>query len=322
MYEKETPQIFHSLDNPANKGPKPSMPNARTLALTSLALLAFAANSLLCRLALRYHGMDAAGFTFVRLASGAATLWLLTRIRARPKDPGLKSGGNWVSGFALFVYAAGFSLAYAHLSAATGALILFGAVQITMIGTGLGNGERLRPVQLLGLALTLGGLVGLLLPGLSAPPLLGSALMLLAGSAWGVYSLRGKGAVDPAGVTAGNFMRAVPFAMAALALSAMRAGTESGGAFAAWNAAGVAYAVFSGALASGIGYVVWYAALPGLKATQAATVQLSVPVLASLGGAVFLDESLTVRWAAAATAILGGIALVILEKQRAPRAAV
>jgi len=292
------------------------MPLSRTFVLTALALVAFAANSLLCRVALRHAAMDAAGFTFLRLASGALTLWMLSRT-LRARNPVRRSDGNWISGFALFVYAAGFSFAYLRLSAATGALLLFGSVQATMIGTTVAKGERLRPVQILGLLLTLAGLVGLLLPGLSAPSLSGSALMLSAGAAWGLYSLRGKGAVDPVGVTAGNFMRAVPFATAAWAASALRAGTLSF----SWSGAGITCAIFSGALASGIGYVIWYAALPRLKATQAATVQLSVPVLASAGGAIFLGEALTRRWAAAAVAILGGIALVILEKQRAPRAA-
>jgi drug/metabolite transporter (DMT)-like permease len=207
----------------------------------------------------------------------------------------------------LFIYAAGFSFAYVTLPAATGALLLFGAVQATMIGCGIWAGERMRKVQVVGLMFALGGLVGLLLPGLSAPPLYGSLLMLGAGVAWGVYSLRGKGAGDPTRVTAGNFLRAVPIAVV---LSVV---TYSGSSV---DDAGLCYAVLSGALASGIGYAIWYTALPALKATNAATVQLSVPVIAAFGGIIFLGEMVSLRLILASVAILGGIALVILEKQR------
>ncbi len=278
------------------------MPYARIVVLTSLAMIAFAGNSLLCRVALRDTGIDAASFTTVRLASGALALWLIVQA-GRRADPGK---GNWSSALALFAYAAGFSFAYVSLTAATGALLLFGAVQATMIGHGIWAGERLRSVQLAGLVLAMGGLVGLLLPGLSAPPLLGSLLMLGAGAAWGVYSLRGKGTGDPTRVTAGNFLRAVPFAAALSVLSI--GGTAVDGA-------GFGYAVASGALASGMGYAIWYTALPGLRATTAATVQLSVPVIAAVGGIVFLGEKVTLRLVAASVAILGGIALVILERR-------
>jgi len=264
-------------------------------------MVAFACNSLLCRVALKHTSIDAASFTTIRLISGAVMLWLVVRIWR-----GTKTGrGNWLSAFALFVYAAGFSFAYVSLPASTGALLLFGAVQATMIGHGIWAGERLRAMQLVGLVLALGGLAGLLLPGLSAPPLLGSLLMLSAGVAWGVYSLRGKGAGDPTRVTAGNFLRAVPIA-ATLGILMHRG--------ASLDSAGVLYAVASGSVASGIGYAIWYTALPALKATSAATVQLSVPVIAAIGGIVFLDESATVRLMSASVAILGGIALVIREK--------
>ena len=216
--------------------------------------------------------------------------------------------GNWLSAFALFSYAAGFSFAYVSLPTATGALLLFGAVQATMIGYGIWAGERLLKPQLVGLLLAFGGLVGLLLPGLTAPPLPGSILMLGAGVAWGIYSLRGKGAGDPTKVTAGNFMRAVP--IAAVLSAVMLNGTSV-------DAAGFWYAVSSGALASGLGYAIWYTALPALKATNAATVQLSVPVIAALGGIIFLGEPITFRLAVASVAILGGIALVIMKKQHA-----
>jgi len=228
-------------------------------------------------------------------------LWLVVRMRH-----GTHAGeGNWLSAFALFVYAAGFSFAYVSLPAATGALLLFGAVQTTMIGHGIWAGERLLRLQLIGLLLALGGLVGLLMPGLSAPPLYGSALMLCAGVAWGVYSLRGKGAGDPTKVTSGNFLRAVPITAALSIL--MLNGTSL-------DNAGFWYAVLSGALASGIGYAIWYTVLPGLKATSAATVQLSVPVIAAAGGVVFLAEPLTMRLILASVAILSGIALVIHER--------
>jgi drug/metabolite transporter (DMT)-like permease len=266
-------------------------------------MIAFAGNSLLCRVALKDTSIDAASFTTIRLISGAVMLWLVARMSRGT----LTGRGNWLSAFALFVYAAGFSFAYLSLTAATGALLLFGAVQATMIGRGIWAGERLRRLQLAGLVLALGGLVGLLLPGLSAPPLYGSIMMLGAGVAWGVYSLRGKGAGDPTRVTAGNFLRAVPIAAV---LSAI---THDG---ASLDSAGLWYAIASGALASGIGYAIWYTALPALKATNAATVQLSVPVIAALGGIIFLGETVSLRLVLASVAILGGIALVILEKQK------
>lgn len=277
---------------------------ARIVALTSLAMIAFAGNSLLCRVALKHTRIDAASFTTIRLVSGAVMLWLVARMsRGTPVG-----SGSWASAFALFVYAAGFSFAYVSLPAATGALLLFGAVQATMISHGIWAGERLLRLQRVGLVLALGGLVSLLLPGLSAPPLSGSLLMLGAGVAWGVYSLRGKGAGDPARATAGNFLRAVPVAAGLSVLMYDSASLDS---------AGVGYAIASGALASGIGYAIWYSALPALKSTHAATVQLSVPVIAALGGVVFLGERVTVRLVLASVAILGGIALVIFEKQQA-----
>jgi len=276
----------------------------RTITLTSLAMIAFAGNSLLCRAALQHTTIDAASFTTIRLISGALMLWLVVLLR-RGKYTG---GGGWLSAFALFAYAAGFSFAYVSLSAATGALLLFGAVQATMIGYGIWTGERLLKLQIVGLVLALVGLTALLLPGLSAPPLYGSVLMLGAGVAWGIYSLRGKGAGDPTTVTAGNFLRAVP---SAAALSIITLNVSS------LDTAGFWYAVSSGALASGIGYAIWYTALPALNATNAASVQLSVPVIAALGGVVILGEPITLRLVLASVAILGGIALVILEKKHA-----
>ena len=278
------------------------MPYVRIVVLTSLAMIAFASNSLLCRIALKDTGIDPASFTTIRLVSGAVILWLIVTMRRNTNG----GKGNWLSALALFIYAAGFSFAYVNLSASTGALLLFGAVQVTMIGLGLWSGERLQSTQLVGLLLALAGLVGLLSPGLSAPPLSGSLLMLIAGVAWGVYSLRGKGAGDPMKVTAGNFLRAVPFAAV---LSLLMQDEVS------LDIAGFWYAILSGAVASGIGYAIWYAALPMLRVSTAATVQLSVPVLTALGGIAFLGESVTLRLVLASLAILGGIGLVILKKK-------
>lgn len=274
----------------------------RVVILATLSMLAFAGNSLLARAALQGGRIDAASFTTLRLIAGAALLWLLVRLRHDAPT----GRGNWLSALALFVYAAGFSLAYVQLPAASGALLLFGAVQATMIGRGVWLGERLRPLQAAGFVLALAGIVGMLLPGLSAPSLAGSLLMLSAGVAWGVYSLRGQGSGDPTRVTADNFLRAASIATV-LSVFWHRA--------AHMDAVGVLLAVTSGALASGIGYVIWYAVLPQLKATQAATVQLSVPVLAALGGVLLLGEPLTLRLVLASVAILGGILLVV----RAPR---
>jgi drug/metabolite transporter (DMT)-like permease len=279
------------------------MKPARLLILTLVAMVAFAGNSLVCRLALKQTTIDAASFTFIRILSGTAALWLIVMARKSARQ----GDGNWPSALALFAYAAAFSFAYITLSAATGALLLFGAVQATMILSGLRRGERLHVRQLAGLALALGGLVLLLFPGLSAPPPAGSILMLGAGVAWGIYSLRGKTAGDPVSATAGNFLRAVPFA-AILSLSLLP--------LARLDRAGVAYAVLSGAIASGVGYVIWYTALPGLKAVSAATVQLSVPVLAATGGILLLGEPLTLRFLIASIAVLGGIALVVFEQHR------
>ena len=279
------------------------MPLLRTTIFTALALIAFAGNSLLCRAALAHTRIDAASFTTVRLLSGALVLWCLVWLRGGAR----MGGGNWRSALALFAYAAGFSFSYLHLTAAVGALLLFGAVQTTMIGHGIWSGERMRWLQLVGLVLACGGLLVLLLPGLSAPPLTGALLMLGAGIAWGIYSLRGKHGGDPLKVTAGNFLRAAPMALI-LSLSLLRNTSP--------DPVGVGYAFLSGALASGVGYAIWYTALPFLKSTTAATVQLSVPILAAAGGVFFLGEPLTFRLLVASVGIIGGIALVILMGER------
>ena len=285
------------------------MSRARVIALTMLAMLPLSANSWFCRAALRDTAIDAASFTSIRLVSGALMLWLLLylrRSRVRVPLPGSESG-NWLSAWALFGYAVLFSFAYLELSAGTGALLLFGAVQVTMIGLGLSRGERLDVVQVTGVALAFSGLVGLLSPGLSAPPLLAGAMMLGAGACWGLYSMRGQGAVDPTGVTAGNFMRTVPIT-AVLSLVMVN--------HASIDAAGFWYAVASGAVTSALGYVLWYSVVPLIKSVTAATVQLSVPVIVAIGGVALLREPITLRLVLAAAAVLGGIALVILEKSR------
>lgn len=273
----------------------------RVVILTLLAMVAFASNSLLCRLALRQTTIDAASFTFIRILSGAIALWLIVITR----KSGRTIAGSWPSALALFGYAAAFSFAYITLSAGMGALLLFGAVQATMILWGLRKGERFNARQWFGLAIALGGLVALVFPGLSAPPIGGALLMTGAGIAWGIYSLRGKGAGDPTSVTAGNFWRCVLFTVA-LSMALVR-----------WinlDPAGIRYAIASGAISSGVGYVIWYSALPGLKATTAATVQLSVPVLATVGGILFLSESITLRLLLASLLILGGLGLAIIER--------
>lgn len=296
----------------------------RVFILTLLAMIAFASNSLLCRAALRQTAIDPATFTFVRILSGAVMLWVISSVAAvslsrrshakaddRRNNPvGAQRAplqGNWPSALALFVYAAGFSFAYVGLSAGTGALLLFGAVQATMILWGFRKGERLDTTQIIGIVVALAGLIVLVFPGISAPPLLGSIFMLAAGIAWGAYSLRGKIASSAAAATTGNFLRAVPLALLVSLIMLPKVRFDS---------LGLTYAVISGAITSGLGYVIWYAALPGLKATSAATVQLSVPVLAATGGILLLGESISLRYVIASIAVLGGIALVIIEKQR------
>lgn len=278
------------------------MRGPRLLLLTACAMLAFAGNSLLCRLALKGGHADPAAFTLIRIASGAAALWFMLRLRRVGRI-----GGSWASALALFVYAIAFSFAYMDLGAGTGALLLFGAVQASMLVLGIMRGERPGPVQGIGLALAVAGLVYLVLPGLAAPSPEGAVLMAAAGVAWGLYSLRGRRAGDPVAATAGNFLRAVPLAILATLLTVSRLEMDALG----WT-----LALASGVLTSGLGYVIWYAALKGLSATRAAIVQLSVPVIAALGGVLLLAEPLTARLAIASCVILGGVALAILGRQR------
>lgn len=274
----------------------------RLILLVALTMLAFAANSIFCRLALKTTQIDAASFTTIRLLSGAVVLMLIMAVRGVHTA----SCGSWTAAAALFVYAAAFSYAYTELPAAVGALILFGAVQVTMIGVGLKTGERFTAPQWLGFLIAVGGLVSLLLPGLSAPEPVAAGLMLLAGVAWGAYSLLGRKLGEPSAATARNFVLALPFAVV-LSLATVGSARLDG--------AGVAYAIASGALASGIGYSIWYVVLPSLAATVAATLQLSVPVIAAVGGVLFLGEAVTFRLALCSMAILGGIGFVIAGRR-------
>ena len=284
-----------------NNAPTPR----RTALCTMLALTAFAANSILCRLALEGPALDAASFTTVRLLSGALTLLVFSSLAS--KSTTSVRPGSWGAASLLFLYAVAFSFAYLTLSAGTGALILFAAVQLSMILAALLAGERPAQLEWLGLVAALTGLVYLVSPGLSAPSAAGSLLMGLAGISWGLYSLLGRGVQDPVAVTTGNFVRSVPFTLLVSAV-AFRSLELSG--------SGVLLAMVSGALTSGLGYVIWYAALPGLSATRAATVQLSVPVLAAVGGVLFLFETVAFRLLFSAVLILGGIGLSLLGRSR------
>ena len=279
------------------------LPTLRTISLTIIAMLAFAANSVLCRLALAQGSIDPASFTSVRVGSGVVTLWLILAFTGRASV----MHGSWQAAFALFAYAAAFSFAYITLSAGAGALLLFGAVQATMVTKGLVRGERLTAPQWFGFIVALVGLAVLLMPGAAAPPIGGALLMLAAGIAWGAYSLLGRGAVDPLAATAGNFLRALPMAAILLGLAAMF-GTKL-------DQSGLLYAIMSGAVASGLGYTIWYAALPGLSPAQGASVQLSVPVITALAGTIALGEAITIRLSLSSVAIVSGIALVVASRE-------
>ena len=281
-------------------------PRFLTAFYTSLAMVAFASNSLLNRLALGRENIDAVSYTAVRLISGALMLWLISSAQKKATEPTVR--GNWISAVMLFLYAITFSFAYLSLSAGTGALILFGSVQMTMILVALLCGERPQPLEWLGILLALAGLVYLILPGLEAPSPLGSGLMMVAGIAWGVYSLRGRGSASPLGDTTGNFIRAVPLVCVVLLV-----GLNS----VQLSRTGILLAILSGALASGVGYVIWYTALAGLTATRAAVVQLSVPVLAAWGGVAFLAEDISLRLILAGVMILAGIGLAIAGRRKA-----
>ena len=274
----------------------------RTALLTLVAMVAFAANSLLCRLALGQELIDAATFTTVRATSGALTLCLIVLLRRKPRD---RSTANWRSAAMLFTYMVFFSFAYLSLSAGTGALILFGAVQLTMFIVALREREHFPLISWIGFVLAFVGLIYLVSPGVTAPDPLGAALMAVAGIAWGFYTLLGRGVSDPLEATARNFVYMVPLV---LVVSLFFVSEFSSSPY------GLALAVASGAITSGCGYVIWYAALPGLTATRAATVQLSVPVIAAFGGVIMLSEDITLRLLAASAATLGGVAIVLAQR--------
>jgi drug/metabolite transporter (DMT)-like permease len=273
----------------------------QTVLYTVLALIAFASNSVLCRVALRDGAIDPASFSTIRLAAGAVTLLFVTSFTGKRALP-----GSWTSAVILFLYAVPFSFAYTRVTAGAGALILFGAVQLTMISAGLWRGERPRPLQWFGLGLSLAGLVYLLLPGIGTPSLSGGALMGLAGCSWGMYSLRGRGTANPLAQTTSNFVRSVPLILAVSLLTTSQFHVERTGAL---------FALVSGVVASGLGYVVWYVALRSLTATRAAVVQLAVPILAAAGGVTFLGEILSPRLVIASTMVLGGIGLALLNRK-------
>lgn len=270
--------------------------------LNLLAMMAFAGNSLLCRLALKETSIDPTLFFAVRLTSGALILWLVMRSKQTNQIE-----GSWRAAMALLIYAAGFSYAYVAIPAGTGALLLFASIQITMILTGLIKGERLNPKQWLGVAMAIAGLTALMLPRVDTPPLPSALLMISAGIAWGAYSLLGKSAKDPIAATAGNFIRSAPMAMGILLIAGLGSELHP-------DKMGLIYAVASGAITSGLGYVLWYAVLKHLKVTQAATVQLSVPVITAFAGALLLAEPITTLLILSTVAILAGVSLVIFSR--------
>lgn len=275
----------------------------KAFALTTFALVCFALNSILCRLALADGEIDAASFTLIRLVSGAAVLAGVVALSRKTES--VAKNGNWMSAFFLFGYAIAFSFAYLSLTAGTGALILFGFVQLTMIAVSIGRGEIPTRSEVIGLLIAAGGLTYLVFPRLSAPPMFASVMMAAAGTAWGFYTLRGKGSSDPLADTAGNFLRSVP--MIVLAALPFIGRIEL-------SAYGVVLAMLSGAVASGLGYAVWYAALRFHTPTRSAVLQLSVPLLAAIGGIFLLGERADMRLGIAGAMILGGIALTIMGK--------
>ncbi|MDX8387861.1 MAG: DMT family transporter [Ghiorsea sp.] len=277
----------------------------KTILLTALALIAFAANSVLCRLALGEGLIDAGSFTAIRLLSGALILFLLINLQHKPSEEDSK--GSWSASVMLFIYAVAFSYAYMSLDTGTGALILFGAVQVTMITMALYSGHKLTILEVLGLLLAFLGFVYLMLPGASAPSLFGFILMMFSGIAWGFYTLKGSGSSFPLLDTAYNFIRTIPMVLILLLLSFNHS---------SYSFDGVVFAVLSGAVASGVGYTIWYMALRGLTSIHAAVLQLFVPVIAAFGGVLFVSEVITDQLMISSAMILGGILLVILKRNK------
>ena len=276
---------------------------AKSFALTSLAMIAFAANSVLCRLALGGNTIDAAGFTSIRLLSGVVVLWVILKLTHTQKTSPTKD--SWPAAAMLFLYAVTFSFAYLTLTTGTGALILFGSVQMTMIILSLLSGNKLRMIEWVGLAMAFSGFVYLVLPGVAAPSLSGFSLMTLAGIAWGIYTMKGRGSINPLADTTYNFLRSIPFViiLGLLFFKNTHISRE-----------GMLLAAVSGGITSGIGYTIWYMALRGLSAIQAAVVQLSVPIIAGFGGVLFVSEQISLRLALSTLLTLGGILMVILGR--------
>jgi len=275
----------------------------KTILFTIFALIAFAANSVLCRLALGENTIDASSFTSIRLLSGAFVLYVILKTSSKSRRPNSK--GSWLSALMLFIYAAAFSFAYITLKTGTGALILFGSVQITMILLSLISGNKLHLTEWLGISIAFAGFVYLVLPGVSAPSFTGFILMTIAGIAWGVYTLRGRNSLNPISDTAYNFLRSVPLVIVLVVWSIKNTH---------FSQEGILLAIISGAITSGIGYAIWYMALGGLSTTLAAVVQLSVPVIAALGGIIFISEPIDFRLIISTLLILGGISIVILGR--------
>lgn len=284
----------------------------RLAILTSIAMLAFAANSVLARLALSEGGIDPLAYTGIRLVSGAIVLATIMQLRSRkawankPAAMGRSMGGTWSGALALLLYAATFSIAYVMIATAPGALILFASVQIGMLAWAVINGDRPAPLEWIGIAVAFGALVYLVSPGLVAPPLTGTVLMAIAGVSWGGYCLVGRGSQSPLADSAGNFMRCMPAGVLLVLVGIFRLKPEL---------EGVVYALLSGAVASGLGYIIWYSALPSLSRTRAAFVQLTVPAIAAAGGVVFIGEALTGRLIIASAGIIGGVSLALAASE-------
>jgi len=282
---------------------KPTNYLIKTIIFTGLALIAFAANSVLCRLALGERAIDASSFTIIRLLSGAIVLLAILSINKNKTDSPTK--GSWYAGLMLFLYAITFSFAYITLNTATGALILFGSVQITMIMLSLISGTRLHGTEWIGVMIAFAGFVYLILPAVTTPSAIGFLLMTIAGIAWGIYTLIGRDSKNPLMDTGYNFFRTIPFAIILLLVASKNLN---------YSFEGILLAILSGGVTSGIGYAIWYTALGGLSALQAAVLQLLVPVIAAFGGIIFVSETITLRLTVSATMILGGILMVVLGR--------
>lgn len=284
----------------------------RILVCASLAILAFAGNSVLCRLALSEQSIDAGSFTVIRLCSGAIILFFILLAKRGKNSTKQLDTGSWFGAVTLFLYAATFSYAYVSLETGVGALILFGTVQITMILVSLATGNRHHVLEWVGMAIAFSGFVYLVLPDLSGPSLLGFILMATSGMSWGLYTLIGRRSANPLTDTAYNFLRALPFCLVLVLFVFLADGVQL-------SERGVLLAVLSGAIASGLGYTLWYMALSGLSTTLAAVLQLLVPVIAAIGGVLFAEELVTSRLLLAALLVLGGISIVVWGRHCFPQ---